>query len=96
MKTGIHPDYQAEATIACACGKSYKVGSTSPNVSVELCSNCHPFYTGKQKIVDTARRVEKFETRGTLKSDHLDHEAKQARKAARAAKKAEKKAKSEE
>ncbi len=63
MKKDIHPEYFEDAVIKCACGSTYKVGSTLKEISVELCSNCHPFYTGKQKIIDTARRVEKFETR---------------------------------
>ena len=98
MKTDIHPTYHTDTTITCACGKSYKTGSTAESVSIELCSACHPFYTGKQKIVDTARRVEKFEARESKKSDSstLDHKAKIAKKAARAKAKADKKAKETE
>ncbi len=59
----IHPKYYPKAKITCACGKSFTVGSTVENIQVELCSACHPFYTGKQKLVDTARRVEKFRER---------------------------------
>ena len=59
MKEGIHPDYQP-TTIKCACGAVIETGSTKQNISVEICSNCHPFYTGKQKLVDTGGRVEKF------------------------------------
>ena len=59
MKQGIHPDY-AVTTITCACGAVYTVGSTKPNLRVEICANCHPFYTGKQRIVDTGGRVERF------------------------------------
>ena len=59
MKEGIHPQYQA-ATVVCACGNTFETRSTKPSVRVEICSNCHPFYTGKQKIVDTEGRVEKF------------------------------------
>lgn len=59
MKEGIHPKY-VETTIRCACGKEFTVGSTKTGVSVEICSNCHPFYTGKQKLVDTAGRIERF------------------------------------
>ena len=63
MKQGIHPTYFPQAKIICACGKSTIVGSTVEEIRVEVCSHCHPFYTGKQKLVDTARRVEKFEAR---------------------------------
>lgn len=59
MKTGIHPNY-VETEIVCACGAHYKTRSTRPDVHVEICAACHPFYTGKQKIVDTEGRVEKF------------------------------------
>ncbi|SEM95878.1 50S ribosomal protein L31 [Nitrosomonas marina] len=60
MKAGIHPDYQ-EITVTCSCGNEFKTRSTlGKPLSIEVCSVCHPFYTGKQKIVDTAGRVEKF------------------------------------
>ncbi|MDO8600029.1 MAG: 50S ribosomal protein L31 [bacterium] len=62
MKTDIHPTYH-EATVKCACGNTFKVGSTKERIDIEICSKCHPFYTGKQKLVDTAGRVEKFKTR---------------------------------
>jgi large subunit ribosomal protein L31 len=59
MKAGIHPDY-SEATISCACGNKFKTRSTVGDLHVEICSNCHPFFTGTQKIVDTEGRVERF------------------------------------
>jgi len=59
MKKDIHPPYH-EATITCACGATYQVGSTQEKMHVEICSSCHPFFTGKQKLIDTAGRVEKF------------------------------------
>lgn len=59
MKEGIHPNYQV-AKIVCACGNIIETRSTRPDISVELCSACHPFYTGKQKLVDTAGRIERF------------------------------------
>lgn len=59
MKQGIHPEYNA-ATVNCACGNTFETRSTRPNLSVEICSACHPFYTGRQKLVDTAGRVERF------------------------------------
>jgi large subunit ribosomal protein L31 len=97
MKKAIHPTYHAQATIKCACGNEVKIGSTVEKLSIELCSLCHPFYTGKQKIVDTARRVEKFKARQDKKSTEiLDSKAKAVKKAARAAKKAEKKLKETE
>ncbi len=60
MKNGIHPTYYPECQVTCVCGNSFVTGSTVPEIKVELCSACHPFYTGKQKLVDTGRRVEKF------------------------------------
>ena len=61
MKKGIHPKYYKEAKVKCACGNEFVVGATIPEIRVEICSKCHPFYTGKEKIVDTAKRVETFE-----------------------------------
>ena len=60
MKKGIHPNYHKEAKVKCACGAQFLVGSTEPEIHVEICSACHPFFTGKQKLVDTAGRVDKF------------------------------------
>ena len=61
MKTGIHPAYHADTKIQCACGKVYQVGSTvAGTIHVEICANCHPFYTGRQKLVDTAGRVDRY------------------------------------
>ena len=62
MKKGIHPDYQP-AKVRCACGAEYETGSTKKDLRVDICSNCHPFYTGKQKLVDTGGRVERFNKR---------------------------------
>lgn len=59
MKEGIHPEYK-KTTISCVCGNVIETRSTKQDIKVEICSNCHPFMTGKQKIVDTAGRVEKF------------------------------------
>lgn len=59
MKDKIHPNYQQTA-IKCACGNEIEVGSTKTDISVEICSKCHPFFTGKQKLVDTAGRIERF------------------------------------
>jgi len=63
MKKDIHPKYYKDAKVVCACGNSFTTGSTLPEIKTELCSACHPFYTGKQKLVDTARRVEKFQAK---------------------------------
>jgi len=62
MKKDIHPQYQ-EIEITCACGNSFKTGSTLPEMKVEICSVCHPFFTGKQKLIDSAGRVERFKKR---------------------------------
>lgn len=59
MKEGIHPKYQ-KAIVTCACGNTWETRSTLPTIHVEICSRCHPFFTGKQKLVDTAGRVERF------------------------------------
>ena len=65
MREGIHPAYNS-TTIKCACGNVIETGSTVENISVEICSNCHPFFTGKQKLVDTGGRVEKFRKKFSL------------------------------
>ena len=59
MKPGIHPEY-VEINVTCACGETFKTRSTKPEIHLEICSKCHPFFTGKQKLVDTAGRVERF------------------------------------
>jgi large subunit ribosomal protein L31 len=63
VKTDTHPNYFPEAKVVCACGRSFTVGSTKEKLQVEICSACHPFYTGNEKIMDTAGRVEKFKAR---------------------------------
>lgn len=63
MRTNIHPTWYPNATITCSCGSAFTVGSTRESIHVELCSACHPFYTGAQKIVDSARRVDRFQQR---------------------------------
>lgn len=63
MKKDIHPNYNPECKVSCVCGNTFLTGSTVSEIKVELCSACHPFYTGKQKLVDSARRVEKFENK---------------------------------
>jgi len=66
MKTGIHPQYNTEVTVTCTCGNTFKTGSTTEEIRVDLCYNCHPFYTGKQRIVDTENLVKKFEARAKM------------------------------
>lgn len=66
MKAGIHPNY-VDCTVTCACGNVIQTRSTRPEIRVEVCSKCHPFYTGKQKLVDTSGRVDKFNKKYGLK-----------------------------
>lgn len=65
MKKGVHPEYY-ETTITCACGEVIHTHSTKKNIRVEICSKCHPFYTGKQKFIDSAGRVDKFKKKYNL------------------------------
>ena len=89
MKADTHPTYYPEAKVTCACGNTFSTGATLKEISVELCSACHPFYTGKQKLVDTSRRVEKFKDRTAKKAAP---DAKVTGKKAKVAKRAAKKA----
>ncbi len=66
MKKGIHPKYN-EVTVTCACGNTFKTRSTAKSINVEICSSCHPFFTGKQTFVDTTGRIEKFKNRFKIK-----------------------------
>ena len=63
MKEKIHPTYYPDAQVTCACGNTFTIGSTRKEVKVELCSKCHPFYTGERRLVDTGGRVERFQRR---------------------------------
>ena len=63
MKKDIHPPYFPKAKVHCACGNNFEIGSTKEFIETEICFRCHPFYTGKEKIIDTAGRVEKFKKR---------------------------------
>ena len=67
MKEGLHPEYQT-ATVKCACGETFETRSTKKDISIEICSKCHPFFTGKQKIVDAGGRVDKFRKKFNLES----------------------------
>lgn len=68
MKKGIHPNY-VEATVSCACGNSFTTMSTKPVLKVDVCSKCHPFFTGQQRILDSAGRVERFRRRFNLEEE---------------------------
>ena len=68
MKTAIHPTYYPEARVLCSCGNSFTVGATKPELRVEVCSTCHPYFTGEQRIVDTEGRVERLRRRFNLQS----------------------------
>ena len=70
MKEGIHPKY-GEAVVRCVCGETFTTGSTKKELKVEICSKCHPFFTGKQKLVDAGGRVDRFKKRFGIKSDLL-------------------------
>ncbi len=63
MKQNIHPKYYEKAKVTCSCGAGFEVGSTEPEIKVEICSACHPFFTGKQKFVDTAGRIDRFKAK---------------------------------
>lgn len=82
MQTQIHPTWYPEAKVTCACGNVFTLGATVPEIRVEVCYNCHPFYTGQMKYVDTAGRVEAFKTRregASLKSLSKSEKRKQKR-----------------
>lgn len=63
MKAETHPNYFAEAKVSCVCGNTFTTGSTKPEIHVDICSECHPFFTGKQKLIDTEGRVDRFNKR---------------------------------
>lgn len=91
MKQGIHPDY-VECVVKCSCGNTFTTHSTKPELKIDICNACHPFYTGTQKLIDTGGRVQRFADRfGSAKDVVAEREA--AKKAARAAKVAEDEAK---
>lgn len=69
MREGIHPKYNNEAVVKCACGNTFVTGSVKNELKVEICSQCHPFFTGKQKIVDIGGRVDRFNKKFNLKND---------------------------
>lgn len=69
MKSDIHPTYFPKAPVRCACGNAFTVGSTKESINTEICAKCHPFYTKKEKVLDTLGRVQKFKDRASKKSD---------------------------
>jgi large subunit ribosomal protein L31 len=85
VKPGIHPKYE-EVEVRCACGNTFKTRSTKKELHLEICSNCHPFFTGRQKLIDTEGRVERFTKRFGAQSAASRKEAAKATKAAKAAK----------
>ncbi len=84
MKAGIHPNYQG-CRVHCACGNEFQTRATKPEIKVEICSECHPFFTGEQRYVDTAGRVDKFRRRAALQAEKAAKAAEE--KAAKAAEK---------
>ena len=84
MKEGIHPNYK-EVEVRCACGNTFKTRSTKPELHLEICSNCHPFFTGRQKLIDTEGRVERFTKKFGLQTSEQRKTAAKAVKVAQAA-----------
>lgn len=86
MKPDIHPLYYPKAKVSCVCGNKFEVGATMPELHTEICSKCHPFYTGKEKLLDIAGRVERFKVRAAKKTSTLRKktEKKAVKKAKRA------------
>lgn len=80
MKERIQPKYFPKVEVKCACGAVYLVGSTEPELSIEICSNCHPFFSGKQKLIDTAGRVDKFRARLRAKAEKANKDGRRVTK----------------
>jgi len=78
MKTEIHPTYYTEATVTCACGNTWITGSTQEELRVDICSNCHPFFTGEQRIVDTEGQVDRFYKRLEARQQHIAEQEEKA------------------
>jgi len=89
MKKEIHPEYHTKAKVTCSCGNSFEIGSTEKEINIEICSECHPFYTGQEKVMDTAGRVEKFKARRQAAKKEVKSKA--VKKAAKRAQKKDKK-----
>jgi large subunit ribosomal protein L31 len=81
MKEGIHPTYYPDAVVTCACGNTWTTGSTTKEIHTDVCSNCHPFFTGEQRIVDTEGQVDRFYKKLQARQDYIDEvEAREAEK----------------
>ena len=80
MKQDIHPTYYPKAKVKCVCGAVFEIGSTKPELQVEICSNCHPFFTGKEKLIDTAGKVEKFKARRAKAAESASRRTKSQKK----------------
>lgn len=92
MKANIHPNWFPEAKVTCACGNTFVTGSTLPEIRVEICSNCHPFFTGSQKFVDTQGQVEKFQKKvATSQSKKIERQLIEEKRATKISKKKEEK-----
>lgn len=76
MKANTHPHYFEQAQVICACGNRFTIGSTQEVIHVELCNKCHPFYTGEQRFVDSASRIQKFQQKQTVASQHTSKKVK--------------------
>lgn len=70
MKASIHPKYNQATQVVCSCGNMFTIGSTQEKITIELCNRCHPFYTGQQKFVDTASRIDKFQKKMEKKNEN--------------------------
>jgi large subunit ribosomal protein L31 len=96
MKNDLHPKYQHDVKVACSCGNAFVTGSTMDAIQIEICSNCHPFYTGQQKLIDTAGRVDKFQERAAKQAGlAATRKGKKAKRSAKEAAKAEEEATAE-
>lgn len=80
MKANIHPKYFQDATVVCACGNTFTTGSTKPSITVEVCSKCHPFYTGEHRFVDTKGRVDSFQKKQAIALKYQQTKAKKTEK----------------
>ena len=78
MKANIHPQYFSEAQVICVCGNRFTIGSTQEMIHVELCNKCHPFYTGEQRFIDTASRIQKFQKKQEVAKDYVSKKVKKA------------------
>ena len=88
MKTEIHPQYYTDAIVSCSCGNKFTVGSTQKEIKIEICSACHPFFTGNEKVIDAAGRVERFKARTSFAKASADKKAAKTRKTKKLSKKA--------